>query len=370
MQVFELHFNPKKKEDVLFDSFVYEAESASEKKMGNLYIVGELKQALPSNANLLNNLASAVQKEYYSSDLKKSLEGGLKDSVKKANEFLDQEARKENISWLGNLSFAILSLKDFNLNFTKTGDIKIVLLREGQATDIGKEIETQDIQPYPLKLFGNIAAGSVAKEDKILILTKEVFAFLSKSGALQQLSRISEEKELKNFLKEKQEEFSEVSGLCLLILVKEESNQKESIVLRPNFSLKNTLLAPILKIKEFFPWPRISSFKIPSFKKPEINFQSFKRKAMLIVFFAIVSGLGFIIFSTEKQKEIKEGQIILEKAEDKIDMAESLLILEKTEEATDLFKEALDLVLPLTKIKSPLKEEALNLKKRIEENID
>ena len=39
MQIFEFHFNPKLKEDKVFDSFVYEPESSYEKKLGNLYII-------------------------------------------------------------------------------------------------------------------------------------------------------------------------------------------------------------------------------------------------------------------------------------------------------------------------------------------
>ncbi|MFH1841549.1 MAG: hypothetical protein ABH800_02205 [Candidatus Nealsonbacteria bacterium] len=372
MQIFELHFNPKKKEDIIFDSFVYEPENISEKKMGSLYIVGELRKALPSNSRLLNNLSSAVKKEYYESSLKKTLEAGLKESIKKANEFLDQEVRKENVSWLGNLNFSILTLKDFALNLTKAGDIKIILLRENEIIDIGKELETQNFQPYSLKLFGNIATGSIIKNDKILILTKEIFSFFLKSGALKELSKISEEKELRDFLKIKQKNFSEASGICLFLVAKEESKQKQSIIFRPEFSPKEIILKPILKAKEMIP-----SFSLPTVKTPKISFPSFKfkkpniqtlkKQITIVVLFAVVLGLGFFIFDAERKKELKEGQEILENAQLKINQAESLIILKKEKEALLLFKETLNIVLPLTKIKSPLKEEALNLKKSIEE---
>ncbi|GAI13815.1 unnamed protein product, partial [marine sediment metagenome] len=46
MQVFELHFNPKLKEDQIFDSFVYEPENIYEKNLGSLYVIGELRNAL------------------------------------------------------------------------------------------------------------------------------------------------------------------------------------------------------------------------------------------------------------------------------------------------------------------------------------
>ncbi len=51
-------------------------------------------------------------------------------------------------------------------------------------------------------------------------------------------------------------------------------------------------------------------------------------------------------------------------------MAENLLILKKEEEAQILFQEAQDLVLPLTKRKSPLREEALSLKESLEKYLE
>ncbi len=152
MQIFELHFNPKLKPEQIFDSFVYEPESSYEKKLGNLYIVGELEKALDSNSKFLDNLAQNVKKNYYTLAIK-SQEKALSHSSKKTNEFLAEEVKKENVNWLGNLNFAILSLNNFNLNFTKTGNIKILLIRQGQIIDISKNLDLEEIDPYPLKIF-------------------------------------------------------------------------------------------------------------------------------------------------------------------------------------------------------------------------
>ena len=67
MKFFEFHFNPKSKEDLVFDSFCYEPEKAYEKKLGNLYMVGLLNNTLPQNQRLLKRLAEVIKKKYYSS---------------------------------------------------------------------------------------------------------------------------------------------------------------------------------------------------------------------------------------------------------------------------------------------------------------
>ncbi len=93
MQIFELHFNPKLQEDHFFDSFIYEPENIYEKKLGSLYAVGELKNALPHNSGLLDTLAKNIKKNYYSLT-PKTTEKSISESLKKANEFLGEEVKK------------------------------------------------------------------------------------------------------------------------------------------------------------------------------------------------------------------------------------------------------------------------------------
>jgi hypothetical protein len=64
MQIFELHFNPKLKEDSIFDSFCFEPENLYERKFGSLIVVGELKNVLPQNIKLLDNFTNYLKKQY------------------------------------------------------------------------------------------------------------------------------------------------------------------------------------------------------------------------------------------------------------------------------------------------------------------
>jgi len=242
MRIFELHFNPRSKgetADKIFDSFCYEPENIYEKRLGSLYMVGELRNTLPQNSRLLDNIAQVIKGRYYVLPLQ-TPEQSFKESLKKINEFLAGEVSKENVSWLGNLNFAALSIKNFDLNFTKVGGLKILLLRAGKIIDIGKNLDLQDIEPYPLKIFINIVSGKLDVNDKILVLTKEIFTVfsegLAEDGETRQKVNKDEklfsseslltkfvkesffdEKKLREILKAKEKRLSEISGVCLFI---------------------------------------------------------------------------------------------------------------------------------------------------------
>ena len=245
MQIFEFHFNPKRKEDLIFDSFCYEPENVYEKRLGSLFLVGEIKNALPQNLRFLDNFVSFFKRGYYSSPVKFSPEAALKLVLKKSNEFLEAISKSGDVSWLGNLNLLILNLKNFDLNLTKVGAIKILLLRQGQIIDIGKNLEFEDIEPYPLKIFGKIVTGKLAQNDIILVLTKEVFSafaegyggsavarlkasrggdLFSGQNLLKEIAKIEpfEEKKLRTILKTREKELLKISGVCLLLLLTKE----------------------------------------------------------------------------------------------------------------------------------------------------
>ncbi|PIS17222.1 MAG: hypothetical protein COT59_01815 [Candidatus Nealsonbacteria bacterium CG09_land_8_20_14_0_10_42_14] len=371
MPVFELHFNPKTKKDLILDSFVYEPEHISEKRLGSLYVVGELAQAMPQKSRFLSQIASVIKKEYYAASLKKSPEASLKDALKKANEFLDVETRKGDVSWLGNLSSAVLSLKEYSLNFTKVGEMKILLIRQGEIIDISQNLEFKDVEPYPLKVFGNIASGKLLPDDKVVVLTKEVFSVFNKDqGLLTQLAQVVDEKGVKEIIKTKKQTLAEVTGICFLLLVTEKPQARQTISLHrepPKFSFKKAFLNPLSR---FWKKPKIELPTIKLSFKLAIPSIIPRKKIILIPVLILILFFSFLVFQSEREKELKEYQQKLEEAKSKMMMAENLLILKKEEEAQILFQEAQDLILPLTKRKSPLREEALSLKESLEKYLE
>lgn len=333
MQIFELHFNPKLHEDRFFDSFIYEPENIYEKKLGSLYVVGELKNAFPQNSALLDNLAKHIKRNYYTFSLK-SPEKAISESLKKANDFLTQELKKENVSWLGNLNFVVISIKDSGLIFTKTGDIKVLLIRGGQIINIGKNLDFQEIEPYPLKIFFNIVSGKLIPDDIILVFTKEIYEFFIQKNLLGRITELESlsGKKIKEILPPSlflEKEGTKISGICLLAVLeletrfekkfKEIFSQKEnkfsffhifSPFKKPFKLIKNkfNFLKKIAKIfkklqkRKKFPTPKKIAkrpkgkrFGFDIFKKL-VNSTKFKRKLILILIFILLLFFGFLIF--------------------------------------------------------------------------
>lgn len=434
-QIFEFHFNPPKqnrlaagKDDLIFDSFCFEPKNIYEKRMGDLYIVGLLKNVLPKNIRFLDVLAQKIKEKYYKA-VSVSPEKSLKDTLRMANEYLEKIAKQGDVSWLGNLSFAVISLKDFELNFTKIGDLKLFLIRKGQLIDIDQKLKLEDIEPYPLKIFGNIVSGKLAENDIILVLSKEAYDAFLKENLLNEFARKSvsratakgkEErllsspsdlspegiKKFKDVLNGKKEQLTKISGICLLMVLSKERAMKEKETLSEKkslkiFSLKEVfnrrafirksegkeeiyLFAPLVKLikKIQIPKPKIP---VPKIRLPKIRLRisykfstGLKKKIILVLVLILLLALGFFLFEKREEKKIKTYQNQISQIQEKINQAESYLILAEynppaKKNANILYKEVWDEISPLLDISSSLPpiiaSQVLDLKNAVSENL-
>jgi len=408
MKIFEFHFNPPNEQDILagkakliFDTFCFEPSNIYEKRLGNLYIAGELKNVLPQNLKFLDKLAEIIKKEYYS-QFRQSPEDALRESLKKANEHLEKIVKSGDVSWLGNLNFVILAVsfqKTFwQLNLAKTGNIKILLVRGNKITDISKNIKIQDLEPYPLKIFVNLVSGKLSPIDKILVFSSEIYEFFKSRGLIKELGKIDsfDEKTLKEVLKFGEKEVSQLSGLCLfsdLSLPQKEEKGKKPIILKKEkekFSWRE-VFSPVFK---FFKTIVVFLKKIIKFKKPSLDIISKpKRKinflkvlsqktrflithknTILILIFIAVLLLGTFIFQKEKDTQFKKIAAKLDVIEQKVKTTEGLMVLQETNQeakkkARDILKEALNEISPLLKTESPSKNRANSLKNDIDNRL-
>jgi hypothetical protein len=295
MQVFEFHFNPPPRRpqtksirlgrynfrkttqrrdkntplkqtglnnDIVFNSFCYEPENIYEKKMGSFYMVGLLKRALPINVRFIEKLAKTIKDKYYRSTIL-TPEKSLKESLKAANDFLEKIIKRGDVSWLGNLSFAALSFKNFKLNFAKTGKIKILVLRDQKIIDIDKKVTLQEIEPYPLKIFTNTVSGKLAQGDVVLVFTKDLFDFFDKQKMLDEIAKLPSFNDInfKKLLNKKEIKLSKVSGVFLAILLTKKIVLKKKSTISTkelkDFSFKK-VLAPILTLLKKVKKPKLS----------------------------------------------------------------------------------------------------------------
>jgi len=336
MQTFEFHFAPGGKEDKNFDTFLWEPKSAAEKKLGSLNMVGSASDTTPTNKEIIGKIAEVFKESYYSGEIK-TPGRSLSLAAKKVNQYLADQVKKENVSWLGNLEYGVLTLKDYDINFTKTGDLKLILLRAGQIVNIGKDLEMQEIEPYPLKIFFNVVSGKLAEGDKLLIMTKDVYESMKKKEILPQIARMN------NVTFESIEKLTadiKMKGACLLIsFAKEQKDQetkKATIVekkeKRPAFKInwKPSFLTKIKlpKIKKDLKDKLKVSIKpkgqtIEKFKKSFLP----RKNIIAIISLIIVLLFGLYFFGAKPNKEERETRAALENIEAQLENADSNNIL-------------------------------------------
>jgi hypothetical protein len=297
MRIFQFYFNPRSREDLVFDSFCFEPENIYEKRLGSIYMVGILKNALPKNYNFLEKIARFIKEKFYKKTLSKP-ERALRETLKEVNNFLAQIAKEGDVSWLGNLSFAILNLKNFELNFTKVGEIKFYLIRGKKVIDIDRRLRLQDIEPYPLKIFGNVVTGKLIENDLVLVLTKEVFDFFQNENLIQRIRELDyfNEKDFKKILDEKKETLSQVKGIAFFISLSKEISKEKKEIIAPKalkeFSLRE-IFSPFLKTKKLKPFSFSEIFS-PLKEKILILFKN--PKFLLILTFVLVLFIGYLLF--------------------------------------------------------------------------
>jgi len=388
MQIFEFHFNPKVKADLIFDSFCFEPENIYERKVGSLCLAGVLKNVLPQNVRFLENLAKVIKERYYRLTLKNP-EKALKESLKEANEFLEQIAKKGDVRWLGNLSFAVLSLKNYEMNFTKVGELKIFLLRRGRVIDIDRKLKFEEIIPWPLRIFGNIVSGKLAEGDVLLISTKEVTDFFEKENLLPEMAKLEifDQKSLKEFFDKKREGVLKISGILLAIVLTKEALAGKKEVIGPKlypkeFNLKE-VFGPFInffkKIKLPKPSLKLLTLKLAKLSqvllrkiwagKPKLIFPRVKlsKNQILILVLIFFLVLGFLIAQLEEKQKLEQYQTTLNEIQEKVTRAEGFFILKETK--PELTKEAILLLRECWEEISPLVKAIPNLPKSFSDRI-
>ena len=322
MRIFEFQFNPRMHKDRFFRVFLGEPPKETDfdsSRSGNLYLVGELANAIPANANFLDRLFSVISQTYYAPDQQvQSTSQLLKGALKKANEFLGEESKQGNVDWLGNLHVLLLLLAPasdgYTLYFAKVGRTQLWMARSGSLVDAGKSVERTATNEGSLKVFGSVGSGKAIPGDRIMGLTGDVFAFFSKENFLQTVAQLKEEKQFHHLFKTKHKEMGSLAGILFFVLVEAPVNvQKRAedeyrlkipfLTGMPRISLL-AFARPRLKLAlPAVSWPLLPS---ASSLKKKISFSlaaEVKRRAGLLALFLLVLLLGFAILGGEPRSE-------------------------------------------------------------------
>ena len=198
------------------DIFSYDYDSdKNKKKLGNLYIVGNIQQDVNALKNsspeeragesdvtyITNLIASLAKREYYSNpDL--SPKEAFSATLKKINDVVDEFFVNKDVK----INIGIFALAGENINISKIGKFKILLARNDKTIDILNNIDLFSKEKVEEKEFSHVISGRVAHGDKILAFypgrlvtvrekaIKESFLKLNTEQFLEKINAIKEEK--------------------------------------------------------------------------------------------------------------------------------------------------------------------------------
>lgn len=215
------------------DIFIYEPENIEEQNLGNLFIVGELKD-LPRNCSyIINLLASKIKKEFYS-NTKRTAEESLEAGLYEANQTLSDLANQGNGEYVGKLSMICGTYRENKFYLSQIGKIKSLLIRDGQLLEIIKEDSSKPISPK--RAFNDIANGELEDGDRIIFATSGLFNVFS----LEEVRRMGSSLELDEFAGNLQEGVEQEDNEIVSALIIEIEGEKKKEMNRTEIVLNET----------------------------------------------------------------------------------------------------------------------------------
>ena len=278
MKVFEFHFNDQQKNKSVFESFVFEPQNETQEDLGAIMIAGQINHAYEKSQELLKNLCQLIQKEHYNTP-NISPKIAFKRALVQANLFLKEQIKEGDATWVGNFNFAAVNITGDLINFVKVGNMKILLIRDGETYDISDNLEYQGSDAVG-SYFLNVAIGKLGPEDKLVITNNEFFEIAQEENILKQVIDLQNwsQKELSNIFKNSKKELKDIKGMALLVT----NQNKDAKRPKTNFA---------------FSFPKIN---LPKITIPNTNMEmptfSPKTIAIFLVIVLVIAGGVFAIF--------------------------------------------------------------------------
>lgn len=229
MKSFQFTFIPcGNKIGSLSKCFKFEQELHNSGGQYNLYMIGHLRQSLPQDENFLSDLAATIKSSQAKSKFK-SFEKVLNSSLQAANEFLDQMQKQGNVSWMGNLDFAIFALREREFLFSKTGDISILLMRQGTFINLNEDLKNIEPPSLQTRVFDNLVCGKLESGDAIFAATPQIAKIANKEKINSEIAALINPENvafsvqtLEKIFSLRKDKFKETCGCCVLISLRDD----------------------------------------------------------------------------------------------------------------------------------------------------
>lgn len=166
------------------DIFSYDfGQDDSKRKLGNLFVVGNVQNGQSdaasdpdgSGANsadityIINLVASLAKREYYAKqDL--TPKEAFSSALKKINGVIEEFFKNKDLK----INIGIFAVAGENINISKLGKFKILMVRDGKMIDILNNINLFSKEVVQEKEFSHVISGKISANDKILAYYPEL----------------------------------------------------------------------------------------------------------------------------------------------------------------------------------------------------
>jgi len=220
-----------KNPDHTCDLLVYEPKNIEEAQLGTLFMLGKIEN-IPQNKYknldfLLNLLISVIKREFYSDHKRSTLEA-LEASLNKANLYLADFTEKGNVEWIGNISFICGAFYKNTLHITQVGESIIKLFRETNVSHIENKFPTSK-KTHPLKIFGNVASGTMLNGDKVIMGTKNILN-ITPLANLKELSKKNHKQIIEGLKLLAEKRAAKTPIICLVLETKTEAPDLQPVL--------------------------------------------------------------------------------------------------------------------------------------------
>lgn len=160
------------------DIFSYDyGQDDSKRQLGNLFVVGNVQNGQPNQDSAQNNagaestdvsyiinlVASLAKREYYAKqDL--TPKEAFSSALKKINGVIEEFFKNKNLK----INVGIFAIAGENINISKLGKFKILMVRDEKTIDILNNIDLFSKEVVQEKEFSHVISGKIAANDKIL----------------------------------------------------------------------------------------------------------------------------------------------------------------------------------------------------------
>ncbi|MDY0302655.1 MAG: hypothetical protein RBR98_02595, partial [Candidatus Moranbacteria bacterium] len=151
----------------------FSSRNVDQKKLGTVLGIFEIKDLSDDSAYIVNFLSSVAKKTYFAGH-QKNPEESFESTLAKVNLSLAEIANHGNVNWIGKIDAVLCSIFEDQINFSVSGDAKVLLLRNQKLMEISESLSPKDEAVNPLKTFTDIASGKLEKGDKLILTTDDI----------------------------------------------------------------------------------------------------------------------------------------------------------------------------------------------------